>query len=80
MDLSTILSAIGSVGFPIVACIAMAFFFSQVNTNYRDDIKEITKQHKEENAAMTEAINNNTMALTRLYERLGGDQNDRTDV
>lgn len=74
MDLTNILTAIGSVGFPIVACIGMAYFFSKVNANYRADIKEITAQHKAEMDSMTQAINNNTMALQRLLDKMGDEE------
>ncbi len=70
MDFANVLAAIGSVGFPIVACCGMAYFFSRVNANYRADIKEITAQHKEEMDKMTVAINNNTMALQRLLDKM----------
>ena len=74
MDFNTIIAAIGSLGFPIVACCAMAYFFAKVNDNYRNDIKEINKGHKEEMATMTEAINNNTMVIQKLIERIGKDE------
>lgn len=74
MDFASVVTAIGSVGFPIVACCAMAFFFSKVNNNYRTDIKDLSQQHKEEMAAMTEALNNNTLVIQRLVDKLGGDE------
>lgn len=70
MDFNAIIAAIGSLGFPIVACCAMAYFFAKVNDNYRSDIKEINASHKEEMDAMTEAINNNTLVLQKLIDRL----------
>lgn len=75
MDFASVLTAIGSVGFPIVACCGMAYFFSKVNANYRSDIKEITAQHKAEMDSMTQAINNNTMALQRLLDKIGDEEN-----
>lgn len=75
MDFASVLTAIGSVGFPIVACCGMAYFFSKVNSNYRADIKELTAQHKQEMDSMTQAINNNTMALQRLLDKIGDDNN-----
>ena len=74
MEMNTVITAIGSLGFPIVACCAMAYFFAKVNDNYRNDIKEINRGHKEEMAAMTEAINNNTMVIQKLIERMGKDE------
>lgn len=51
---------IGSLGFPIVACI---FLFKQ-NIN-------IENQHHDEVAKISEALNNNTLIMTKLCERLG---------
>ena len=74
MDVNTLITLIGSVGFPIVACIAMAVFFAKVNDNYRNDIKEIQATHKEEVKAMTDAINNNTLVIQRLIDNMEGDK------
>lgn len=70
MDIQMILTAIGTVGFPIVACCAMAYFFAKVNDNYRNDIKELNASHKEEVKAMTEAIANNTLVIQKLVDSL----------
>jgi hypothetical protein len=67
---------IGSLGFPIVACIFIAIFFSKTQDNYRADIKDMQAMHKQETDKMTEAINNNTRALERLIIKIGGDDND----
>lgn len=72
MDFTQIAALISSVGFPIVACIGMAYFFSRVNDNYRNDIKEMNSQHKAEMDAMTSAVQNNTLALQQLIDRMGG--------
>lgn len=71
MNVQDILTAIASVGFPIVACCGMAYFFARVNKNYREDIKEIQTQHKEEVTTMTEAINNNTLVIQKLVDKMG---------
>ena len=62
MDINMIMQAISNVGFPIVACGALAFLF------YREQ-----EQHEEETAKFTEALNQNSMAITKLAEKLGGD-------
>ena len=62
MDFNTIMQLIGSYGFPIVACCALAWYFNKINENYRNDLKELNANHKEEVKAMTEAIANNTLA------------------
>lgn len=70
MDIATVMQAISSLGFPIVACIAIAWYFNKVNDNYRSDIKEINSQNKEQLEKLTEAISNNTVAVARLVEKL----------
>ena len=76
MDANVIITMIGSLGFPIVACIFIAIFFSKTQDNYRADIKDMQAMHKQETDKMTEAINNNTRALERLIIKIGGDEND----
>ena len=71
MTVQDIITAIASVGFPIVACAAMSYFFHHVNDNYRSDVKEMNEKHQEEVKAMTEAINNNTLALQHLADKIG---------
>lgn len=62
MDVQTITTLIGSLGFPIAACIAC---FSMLN-------KE-REEHKSEMSKVTEAINNNTLALEALKGKLEKD-------
>ena len=59
MEFNDIITAICTVGFPIVAYGAL----------FWDVLKKDT-EHKTEVEKMTEAINNNTIALTKLIERL----------
>lgn len=61
MDIQGIITAISTVGFPIVMCGALFWYM----INQRD-------VHKEEISKMTEAINNNTLALQKLLDKLGG--------
>ena len=62
MDLQAISTLIGSLGFPIAACIAM---FSMLNKERDQRIQEMEK--------FTEAINNNTLALEALKGSLKKD-------
>ena len=58
------LEMIGSLGFPIVMCFAL---FWKIN--------EQDKKHSEEMMHVTEALNNNTLALQKLCDKLGDDKN-----
>lgn len=61
---------ISSLGFPIAACIAMAWYVKYKEDNTRETLNTMNKQHTEEMLAykteMTEAINNNTMVMNKL--------------
>ena len=70
MDFTTVLQAIGTVGFPIVACIAIAVFFSKINENYRSDIKELNASHKEEIKQLSDVIAQNTLVIQKLCDKL----------
>ena len=70
MEFNTVLTAIGTVGFPIVACCAMAYFFAITNKNYREDLKEQNKLHADETKSLVDAINNNSMVIQRLIDKL----------
>lgn len=59
MDYTTITQLIGSLGFPIVACVAL-----YVRMNKQDEV------HKEEMHKLTESLNNNTIALNKLVDKL----------
>ena len=59
MDIGTITGMIGSLGFPIAACIYMAY----VNSKQ-------TEAHKEEMSKMTEAVNELKVAITSLVDKL----------
>lgn len=61
MDTSTIVQIISSLGFPIACCVAM---FWQNN--------KLNERHEEETAKLNEAINNNTIALNHLIDKIGG--------
>ena len=59
--MDSIVDIIQKLGFPIACVIAL---FWQNN--------KITEQHKEEMKQTTEAINNNTLALIELKDKIGG--------
>jgi hypothetical protein len=59
MDVNTLIQLVGSLGFPIVACGAL--FWRMIKSD---------EQHKEEMNKISDALNNNTVALTRLTNQL----------
>jgi len=71
MDVTTLTSLIGSFGFPIVACLGMGWYVKYQTDNNNERIRQITEDHKKEMKEVTTALNNNTVAITKLCERLG---------
>lgn len=64
MDTNGIVQLVSSLGFPIACCIAM---FWQNN--------KLNESHKAEVSKLNEAINNNTIALNHIIDKLGGTSN-----
>lgn len=62
MDFQQILTAISTVGFPIVMCGALFWYMIQQRDAHKSEIDEMTK-----------AINNNTLVLQKLLDKLGDD-------
>lgn len=60
-----VISAISTVGFPIVMCIILLY-----------EIKQMTEAHKEETNSLKDALNNNTIALEKILTKLGEDKNE----
>lgn len=70
MQTNEILQAITTVGFPIVMCGAMAWYVKYTTDKNRAEIDKLNGAHKDEMKEVTTAINNNTLAITKLCERL----------
>lgn len=64
MDANLIMQAISTLGFPIVVAVALFWKMNEQDRN-----------HKEEMQKMTEAVNNNTLVLQRLIDRMEGGNN-----
>ena len=59
MDIGTIQGLVSNMGFPITCVIAMFWMMNKEREN-----------HKEEMQKVTEALNNNTLALTELRDMI----------
>lgn len=71
MDINNIVQLISTIGFPIVCCLMMGWYVKYISDADRSEIDKIHEQHRAEMTEVTTAINNNTLALTKLCERLG---------
>lgn len=64
MDTNAIIQLISTLGFPIGCCVAL--FWRMIKSD---------EQHKQEMDKISEALNNNTIAMEKLYERLNHGEN-----
>ena len=70
MPISEILKAITTVGFPIAMCVAMGYYVKYITDKNRDEINKLNEKHCEKIKQITEALNNNTLALQHLCDTL----------
>ena len=69
--MTEIVQLISSVGFPIVCCLLMFYYIKNVTDKFQQQLTDIMKEHKEETKSMETALNNNTLALQKLSDKLG---------
>lgn len=84
MDVNQIIQIVSTLGFPIVMCGLMGWYVYHITECYRKDsinredqhreeVEKLNQEHSQEMEKVTEAINNNTLALTKLCEKMEGD-------
>lgn len=78
MNMGEISQLISSIGFPIAMCVLMCYYIKYTQDNYRTDINNLNEKHKEESSKLVQAINNNTLVIKELSERINneGDTNE----
>lgn len=62
MDANITMQLVSTLGFPICCCLALMWY-----------VKYVTDKHTEEIKQLTEAINNNTIVVTKLCEKVDKD-------
>lgn len=67
--MTEIVNLIGSVGFPIVMCLIIMYFW---NNQYSKTMQEL----RETISRLTDVVADNTKALALLEQRLGDDENN----
>lgn len=77
--METWVQLISSLGVPIVAMLGLAWYIVKKDKESRERdsefekmIMQIMETHKSEIKELQDVINNNTLVLTKVYERLGG--------
>lgn len=68
--MNDIATLVATIGFPCVAAIAVGFFVKYMFDKYTTDIKEMQASHREESKQFADALNNNTIVLQKLCDKL----------
>lgn len=63
MDVGAVQTLIGNLGFPIACVIAMFIMWNKEREDHKNEMTEVTK-----------AIENNTIAVTKLVEKLNNEK------
>lgn len=59
MDVAAIIQLVETMGFPVVVCLCMMYY-----------IKYLNDQHKNEMDKISDALNNNTIVMNKILDRL----------
>ncbi len=63
-------NAVKDVGFNIVCLMAMAYYIYITDEKNRKERIEESQRHQEETKSLQDAINNNTIVMNKLLDRL----------
>lgn len=69
-DFSTIAQLIGSLGFPIAACVYLFYSMQKERDNNATQREADRLEHRAEMDKVTEALNNNTIVIQKLVDAL----------
>ena len=72
MDVQALSDIISTVGFPIVCFIMCGWYVKYREDRNDEKIDKLNTMHDDESKQMVSALNNNTLALQKLTDKLGG--------
>ena len=62
------IQVVSTLGFPIACCIACGWYVKYITDKNREQLDKIMEQHQSEMKEVTQALNNNTLAITKLTD------------
>lgn len=71
MDVQSLSDIISTVGFPIVCFIMCGWYVKYREDRNDEKIDKLNTMHDDESKQMVSALNNNTLALQKLTDKLG---------
>lgn len=76
MDMEGIVQIIQSLGFPIACVCAMFLMWQKEVKSHDEEMEKMRAALAEQTRATTEALNGNTVILTKILTRIGAEDND----
>lgn len=70
MNADAIVQLITTVGFPIVCCGGLGWWVKYTTDKEREERTKMNQEHREEMREVTTALNNNTLAIQKLCDKL----------
>ena len=56
--------------FPIACCIVLGWYIKLKDDKYNAQIEKMTEAHKEESKQFADALNNNTLVIQKLVDKM----------
>jgi hypothetical protein len=73
--INAVINAVATVGFPIVCCGALMYYQKYTRDKDSEQLKQLSQSHTEEMKTMADALNNNTIVLQKLCDKLDSEVN-----
>ena len=70
MDFGQIVTAISSVGFPIIACVMIYKAMLENNKDFNSQVRDMMKLHSDEIKSLQKTVDDNTAVISRLIDRI----------
>lgn len=80
MDVSALTQIISTVGFPITMVGVMSYYVKYITDQNSARMDKLNADHKAEMDSVTEALNNNTLALQHLTDLMAYQQGEQNNV
>ena len=69
--MNDVVQIVSTLGFPIAMCIGSCFFIKYLFDTFTKQQEEMRKEHREEVSKLQTSLDNNTLALQKLIDKIG---------
>lgn len=69
--MNDVVQIVSNLGFPIAMCLGACFFIKYLFDTFTKQQEEMRKEHREEVSKLQTSLDNNTLALQKLIDKIG---------